>query len=285
MRPSWANTTFRQRECKRAASAHAPTAHANPSRNALLRRICAIKRLELLEVPAAVFMGASHPSSPSPRPTRPPTASRSPTNPSRLPSRGAAALAWHSWPRSHSPTACCSWPRSRSCSPAPARRPSRSPTSGCRCSFSPCSLARSSRLWPLPLVAAPSISPSPSSPLSASARCCRRSSSTATSPRRTARPWTGPSMTRSTSRAPSPGSPSSRRSSPSHAHAHSPRAWPPSLHASSSPSPNPWASACSALSTQTPLPDPSYRGRPHHRLAKSSVIVFILDMFDTKRCS
>lgn len=88
-------------------------------------------------------------------------------------------------------------------------------------------------------------------------RCCRRSSSTATSPRRTARPWTGPSMTRSTSRAPSPGSPSSRRSSPSHAHAHSPRAWPPSLHASSSPSPNPWASACSALSTQTPLPDPS----------------------------
>ena len=49
MRPSWANATFRQRECKRAASAHAPTAHANPSRNALLRRICAIKRLELLE--------------------------------------------------------------------------------------------------------------------------------------------------------------------------------------------------------------------------------------------
>lgn len=49
MRPSWANATFRQRECKRAASAHAPTAHTNPSRNALLRRICAIKRLELLE--------------------------------------------------------------------------------------------------------------------------------------------------------------------------------------------------------------------------------------------
>ena len=49
MRPSWANATFRQRECKRAASAHAPTAHANPSHNALLRRICAIKRLELLE--------------------------------------------------------------------------------------------------------------------------------------------------------------------------------------------------------------------------------------------
>lgn len=49
MRPSWANATFRQRECRRAAGAHAPTAHANPSRNALLRRICAIKRLELLE--------------------------------------------------------------------------------------------------------------------------------------------------------------------------------------------------------------------------------------------
>lgn len=49
MRPSWANATLRQRECKRAASARAPTAHANPSRNALLRRICAIKRLELLE--------------------------------------------------------------------------------------------------------------------------------------------------------------------------------------------------------------------------------------------
>lgn len=49
MRPSWANATFRQRGRKRAASAHAPTVHANPSRNALLRRICAIKRLELLE--------------------------------------------------------------------------------------------------------------------------------------------------------------------------------------------------------------------------------------------
>ena len=49
MRPSWANATFRQGECKRAASAHAPTAHANPSHNALLRRTCAIKRLELLE--------------------------------------------------------------------------------------------------------------------------------------------------------------------------------------------------------------------------------------------
>lgn len=49
MRPSWANATFRQRERKRAAGAHAPTVHANPSRNALLRRICAIKRLELLE--------------------------------------------------------------------------------------------------------------------------------------------------------------------------------------------------------------------------------------------
>ena len=71
-------------------------------------------------------------------------------------------------------------------------------------------------------------------------RCCRRSSSTATSPRRTARPWTGPSMTRSTSRAPSPGSPSSRRSSLSPASARSPRAWPPSLYACSSSSPSPW---------------------------------------------
>lgn len=71
-------------------------------------------------------------------------------------------------------------------------------------------------------------------------RCCRRSSSTATSPQRTARPWTGPSMTRSTSRAPSPGSPSSRRSSLSPAYARSPRAWPPSLYACSSSSPSPW---------------------------------------------
>lgn len=94
-----------------------------------------------------------------------------------------------------------------------------------------------------------------------------------------------PSMTRSISRAPSPGSPSSRRSSLSPAYARSPRAWPPSLHACSSSSRSPWVSACLALSTQTPLPDPSYRGRPHHRLAKSNAIVFILDMFDTKRCS